>query len=174
MPRRLPTSKQGSVLALIALLAIATAGVATQLSAADGEAVASCSPADVRPAFEICGELAGPLTPGTSQPIDMRISNHTRHRLRITRITMSLRRGRTSRGAGCAVAESFRVAGLRAQQYPIVVPPHSTRSLRALGVRPFPRVRMLNLASSQDACKAVKLRMNFGGDARRSPWIGRT
>lgn len=171
MPRRLPTPKQGSVLALIALLA--TAGVATQLSAADGEAVASCTPADVRPAFEICGELAGPLTPGTSQPIDMRISNHTRHRLRITRITVSLKPGRASSSAGCAVAASFRVARLRAEQYPIVVPPRSTRSLRALGVRPLPRVRMLNLASSQDACKAVKLRMDFRGDARRSAWIGR-
>lgn len=172
MRRRLPTSKQGSVLALIALLA--ASGVATQLGAADGDAFASCSPADVRPAFEICGELAGPLTPGTSQPIDMRISNHTRHRLRITRITASLKLGTSDRRAACAVAESFRVAALRAEQYPIVVPPRSTRSLRELGVKPLPRVRMLNLASSQDACKAVKLRMDFRGDARRFAWIGRT
>lgn len=160
------------MLALIALLA--TAGVATQLSAADGEAVAACSPADVRPAFEICGDLAGPLTPGTSQPIDVRIANHTPHRLRITRITVSLKLGRADRRAGCTVAGSFRVTGLRAEQYPIVVPPRSTRSLRALGIRPLPHVRMLNLTSSQDACKAVKLRMDFRGDARRFGWIGPT
>lgn len=159
------------MLALIALLV--AAGVATQLSAADGEAVASCSPGGVRPAFEICGDLAGPLTPGTSQPIDIRISNHTRHRLRITRMTVSLKLARADRRAGCAVAEGFRVGGLRAEHYPIVVPPRSTRSLQALGVSPLPRVRMLNLASSQDACKDVKLRMSFRGDARRTARIAR-
>ena len=172
MPRRLPTLKQGSVLALIAVLV--AVGFATQLGSADGGTVASCSPQDARPPFEICGDLAGPLTPGTSQPIDMRISNHTRHRLRITRMTVSLKLARADRRAGCAVAEGFRVAGLRAEQYPIVMPPRSTRSLHALGVSPLPRVRMLNLASSQDACKDVKLRMNFRGDARRTARIGRT
>jgi len=172
MPRRLPTSKQGSALALTAVLA--AAGVATQLSAADGEAVASCSPGDVRPPFEICGDLAGPLTPGTSQPIEVRIANHTRHRLRITRMTVSLKLAPADRSAGCTVAEGFRVTGLRAEQYPIVVPPRSTRSLRALGIRPLPHVRMLNLASSQDACKTVKLRMDFRGDARRFDWTRRT
>lgn len=172
MPRRLPTLQQGSVLALTAVLV--AAGFATQLGSADGGTVASCSPQDARPPFEICGDLARPLTPGTSQPINMRISNHTRHRLRITSITASLKLGRTDSRAGCTVVDNFRVVELGAEQYPIVVASRSTRSLQALGVTPLPRVRMLDLASNQDACKDVKLRMNFRGDARRSAWSGRT
>lgn len=104
----------------------------------------------------------------------MRISNPSRHRLKITRVTVSLKLDTAHRTAGCTVASSFRVTGLRSGQYPLVVPPRSTRSLRVLGVAPLPRVRMLNLASTQDACKTAKLRLRFIGEARRSPRIGGT
>lgn len=169
MPQLLPTLKTASVLALIAILA--AAGVATQL--ARGETVVSCSDQEVRPAFEICGDLARPLAPGTSQPLDMQISNPTRHRLHITRLTVSLKLDSAHERAGCTAAHGFRVTGLGARQYPIVVPPRSTRSLRALGIRPLPRVRMLALPANQDVCKGAKLHMRFLGRAQRWHWAGR-
>jgi len=170
MPRLLPSPKTVLVLAPIAVLAVA--GVAAHVTLARGDSFASCSGQQARSAFELCGDLPRRLAPGTSQPLDMLISNSTRHRLRITRITVSLTLDPAHRRTGCSAARSFRVTGLAAGQYPILAPPRSTRSLRALGVRPLPRVHMLDLPAAQDACKGAELRLRFQGKGRRWHRIG--
>ncbi|MDQ3677523.1 MAG: hypothetical protein M3401_12095 [Actinomycetota bacterium] len=167
MPRRLPILTTGPPLALIALLT--AAGVVTYPVVGDGDRVASTSGKHLRSALKIRGNLPRRLTPGTSQPLNLRISNRTRHRLRITRITVSLKVDAAHRRAGCSRTRSFRVTRLQRRQYSILVLPRRTRSLRALRVRPLPRVRMLNLRTNQDACKGAKLRLRYRGRARR--WL---
>lgn len=167
MPRFPLTPPWRSTFALIAVLA--TAGIATYLIVRDGAMAPSCSRpgAGSGDTFEICGDLHRPLVPGASQPIDMRISNPTRRRLRITRITVSLRLDAAHTRAGCSRARSFRVTGLKPTQYPILVPARSTRSLRALGLQPLPRVSLRHLPVDQDACKGAQLDLRYQGRAQR-------
>ncbi|MGH2840523.1 MAG: hypothetical protein ACRDKY_06835 [Solirubrobacteraceae bacterium] len=165
MPRRPHTLTTGSALALIAVLA--AAGVATHPLTWGGDPVASSARKHERAPFKIRGKFARPLAPGTSQPLNLRITNRTRDRLRITRLMVSLRVDAAHRRAGCSRARSFRVTRLKPRQYPILVRPRRTRSLRTLRVRPLPRVRMLNLPTNQNACKGAKLKLRFLGRAQR-------
>ncbi len=157
MPRRFPTLTTTSALALAAVVAPVSLA---------GQALVSAHSATA-PGFKISGRLAGPLAPGVSQPLNLRLSNRSRHRLLITKLTVSLRLDAAHRRAGCSWKRGFRVTPLKRSQYPISLPARRTRSLWALGVRALPRVSMLNLPTSQDACKGATLRLRFAGRARR-------
>jgi hypothetical protein len=158
MPRRFPTLTTGSALALAAC--VPSVSLAAQALLSSGRSVNA-------PGFKISGRLAGPLAPGVSQSLDLRLSNGSRKNLLVTRLTVSLRLDATHRRAGCSAKRSFRVTQLKRSQYPIALRAGRTRSLRALGLLPLPRVRMVNLPTNQDACKGATLRLRFGGRARR-------
>ena len=158
MPRRFPTLTTGSALALAACV--------PSVSLAAHALLSSARP--VNPSgFKICGRLAGPLAPGVSQPLNLRLSNRSRSSLLVTRLTVSLRLDAAHRRAGCSAKRSFRVTRLKRSQYPIALRARRTSSLRSLGVRRLPRVRMLNLPTNQDACQGATLMLRFGGSARR-------
>jgi hypothetical protein len=158
MPRRPFTLTTGCALALAAC--VTPVSLAAHALISRGHSVTA-------PVFKISGRLPGPLAPGVSQPLNLRISNRSRHSLLITKLTVSLRLDAAHRRAGCSRKRSFRVTRLKRSQYPISVPARRTGSLWALGVRNLPRVRMLDLATNQDACKGASLRLRFGGRARR-------
>ena len=160
MPRRFLPLTTGSALAL--------AACAAPVSLA-AYALVSSGHSDKAPAFKISGRLHGPLSPGVSKRLNLRLSNRSRHNLLITKLTVSVRLDRAHRRAGCRRKLSFRVTRLKRRQYPIALPAGRRRSLRALGVRRLPRVRMRNLPTNQDACKGAKLRLRFAGRARRAP-----
>ena len=147
-------------LAGLSLLVLAGAGCAAR---------GSHRPAP-KPAFSIRGDLHVRLHPGTSQRINLVLTNRRRFALRITRLKVRLRVDRSHARAGCSARRDFRVAQLRGRAYPIRLRARRRRSLTRLGVRRrnLPRVKMINrAATNQDACKGAKLRLTYSGRARR-------
>ncbi len=93
MPRRFPTLTTTSALALAAV--VAPVSLAAHALVSSGHSVKA-------PGFKISGRLPGPLAPGVSQPLNLRLSNRSRHRLLITKLTVSLRLDAAHRRAGCS------------------------------------------------------------------------
>jgi hypothetical protein len=121
-------------------------------------------------AFKIAGKLPRPLVPGTSQSLNLRLTNRRRFGLRITKLTVRVTVDARHVAAGCRRAPNFKVTPLARAAYPIRLRPRVTRTLRAVGIRRLPRVAMRNLATNQDACKGARLTFRYAGRARR--WRG--
>ena len=167
MTRRSLSLKLATVatFALAAVLAAALAEAHGLFSGGDPVASSALKP---RPhGFRIRGNLARPLAPGVSQPLDLRLTNPYRFSLKVTRLTIAVSVDRRHVAAGCRVAPNYKVTPLAKRAYPIRLRPRRTRSLRALGVRRLPRVAMRNLPTNQDACKGAKLKFRYAGRARR-------
>ncbi len=152
-------------LALVAVLA--ATGLAARQLVGEGPSVTKSSK-NPHPIVKVSGNVARPLTPGTSQRLNLRISNRSKRRMVVTKLTISLTVDAAHRRAGCSRARSFRVTPIRRRNYPITLPARRARTLRVLGVRRVPRLRMLNLATNQDACKGARLRLRYSAKVR--PW----
>ena len=124
--------------------------------------------------FAIRGNVRVPLRPGSSQRLNLRLINRRRFTLWITRLKVRVSVDRRHRAAGCSARRDFAVRQLRRRAYPIRLPRRRSRRLSALGVRVLPRLRMRDLAgTNQDACKGASLRLRYRGRARKSRPHGR-
>ncbi len=119
------------------------------------------------PEFKIRGDLARPLTPGVSQPLNLRLTNPYRFKLGIKRLTIAVSVDARHAAAGCTASSNYRVTQLPKRAYPIRLPARRTRTLRALRVKRLPRVAMRNLPTNQDACKGARLKLRYSGRAVR-------
>ncbi len=112
-----------------------------------------------------------PCGPGTSQSLDLRLTNPHRHSLAITKLTGMVVVDRAHARAGCDARRDFRWIDAPATSYPIRLRARRTRSLRQMGVRALPRVAMVAVPRNQDACKGARLGLKLGGGARH--WSAR-
>jgi hypothetical protein len=115
--------------------------------------------------FRVGGNLASPLYPGTSQPLNLTFTNPNLVPITIARGGISARNITISPSTpGCA-SSNFAVAqGLTAA---VTIPPGQTRptSLSALGVPRayWPVIKMLDTSANQDACQDAKLTLTYAG-----------
>ncbi len=120
--------------------------------------------------FKTTGKLALPLRPGTSQALDLRLTNPHKWDLRVVRLSIAISVDRAHEAAGCRRGTQFRQVRIPPRFYPLRLRARSTRTLRQLGVKYPPRIVMRDLPRNQDACKGAKLTLRF---ARRSArWSG--
>jgi hypothetical protein len=113
--------------------------------------------------FTIAGNLGTALTPGSSAPIALTLTNPYDFDLKVTAVSVSL--ASTSNPAGCPAATNFAVTQVPAASFPITLPAGSTETLPA-GSRP--QVTMLNLPSTnQDLCKGATLSFDYTGSAEK-------
>jgi hypothetical protein len=136
------------------------------------------------PRFGIGGHLRGPLWPGSTQPIDITLTNRMHYELWVTRLSVRVRVDHAHSMAGCSPRRDFVVAQLPMSVYPIRLPARSvyrtgwpfplrwrgSRSwpLRRLGIRLSPSIAMVNLARvDQDACKGARLRLVLRATSRK-------
>lgn len=115
--------------------------------------------------FTVGGALAEPLAPGATGELNLRIGNPNGQPLRVRSLTGAVA---STSAPGCGT-RNFRVRQWNAG-YPVVVPPHSTRSLQQLGIprAAWPALTMLNLPVNQDACKGVTIALHFAGAGREA------
>ena len=152
--------------ALVAVFAITVGAGAAQLAVSGFGAMQHRL--ELRPSsFELVGNLPGVARPGVSHPLDLRLTNPHRHSLRITRVSVSIIVDQAHLDAGCSRRRDFRSVPMPPRSYPIRLRPRRTMSLRQLGVRVLPRVEMLRLPRDQDACQGARLKLRYGGRARR-------
>jgi hypothetical protein len=120
------------------------------------------------PDFQIAGNAAGPLWPGTPGAIDLTITNTNPLPLTFTNLTVSITSISAPRATAALPCSSADFTVQRySGAYPVVVPPSSTRSLQELGIptAAWPQVAILDLPTDQDGCQGASLALAYGGQA---------
>jgi hypothetical protein len=112
--------------------------------------------------FTITGGLPGALSPGSSQPLPLTISNPFDFALRVTSLTVTVRPGSTQ--AGCDGPSNLLItqSNTSGGSVWIVVPPRGSVTLPAQGAT-TPTVAMLDLPTNQDACKGATFSVDYSG-----------
>ena len=112
--------------------------------------------------FTITGSLPSALSPGSSQPLPLTISNPFEFALRVTSLTVTVRPGSTQ--AGCDGPSNLQItqSNTSGGSVSIVVPPRGSVTLPAQGAT-APTVAMLDLPTNQDACKGATFSVDYSG-----------
>lgn len=136
--------------------------------------------------FDITGWVSVPLSPGSTAPIDVVLSNRLRHDLWIGGLKITVVVDPAHAARGCSATRDYVVSQLPRVFYPILLPgrrPYTAQwparlhwpgrqrwHLRDLGVTVGPSISMLNLRDvDQDACKGATLRLRFWATSRYNP-----
>ena len=118
-------------------------------------------------AFTISGDLPTVLSPGTTLPLSLTVSNRFDFDLSVTAITVTVAPGSSQPGcdgpANLQVTQSNVAGGLLS----IIVPAHGSVTLPAQGAT-APQVTMLDLATNQNACKKAVFTFSFSGSGTRA------
>jgi hypothetical protein len=117
--------------------------------------------------FAIAGNF-GPLWPGTSQAVDLALTNPNSQAIAINRLTVSIQEVsalRASSALPCSAAD-FSVSQFSGA-YPLSVPAHATVHLSDLGVEAVrgPQLRMLDRPVNQDGCRGATVTLAYAGTA---------
>jgi hypothetical protein len=115
--------------------------------------------------FGMSGSLAAPLLPGTGAPLDVTFTNPYDFNLTVTRIDAAV--ADATSNPGCSGAANYGVTPYSGP-YPLILPPGTTQlSSLVADSTLWPRAAMLDLPTSQDACKGVAIRLDYTGVAGR-------
>lgn len=123
--------------------------------------------------FTISGNLAEPLAPGISRPLNLTLTNPNNKPLAITNLTATVQ-SVTRTAYAIAHNQPCTAADYPITQYsgpyPLSVPANSSTTLAGLGVSTSarPKVSMLNTALNQDGCKGATLTLTYSGSGQGS------
>lgn len=148
-------ARVGAALAVGLGLALPVTAIATAASAAPAP----------RP-FTIAGAPSGALSPGTSSPVDLMLTNPNDVDLTLRDLTIELTAVVPAVGAtGPCTTADFEVVQLTPTE--VVMPAHTARSMTALGVAPadLPQVSMLETAQNQNGCQNAKVMLAYVANA---------
>lgn len=117
----------------------------------------------VNPTVPVSAAVA-PLEPGSSQLLDLVLTNFHPLPLTVTSITVSVRLGAAD--PGCAGRDYITVSG--GIDRPLTLPPFSRRSLQQLGVErsAWPVLTMRNAPENQDACAGAEVLLSYAVERR--------
>lgn len=118
--------------------------------------------------FAISGNLDVPMSPGTSGPLDLTLTNPYGHYMTVTRLSATVS-AVVAPAAGMdrpCTRDDFAVEQFSGP-LPLDLPASATKSLGELGIptRQMPAVRMLNTDLNQDGCKNATLTLTYTGTA---------
>jgi len=116
------------------------------------------------PAFSVTGDLATPLRPGATVPLDLTIANPHTYSITVTSVKItvdSVTEAGTSEPSSCDVS-NFSVIQSSAIT-PRVVAAGKTVTLAGLDISAaeWPQVHMLKSKDAQDACKQVAVSLGY-------------
>jgi hypothetical protein len=122
-------------------------------------------------AFAISGSTTGAISPGTTVPLDLRITNPHGVPVVVTHLDVTLHTvvgPNTTSSLLCSPAD-FRL-DQAADDLDVTVPAGSTRSLSALKLarRSWPHVSMRDRPVNQDGCKGASLVLEYTGSGALS------
>jgi hypothetical protein len=116
-------------------------------------------------AFAITGDLSGTLSPGVTRPLDLKLSNPNNFALSVSNVTVSV--AQTTTNTKCDGPTNFAITQLPASAYPFTLPASASNVALSTLVSSLPQVAMRDLSSNQDACKSVRLTLNYSGSASK-------
>jgi len=120
-------------------------------------------------AFAISGNAVGPLSPGVTQGLALRLSNPYNFSIRVGSVDAAVTKATPS---SCTLAvANLQVVGLSA---PVDIPANSSVTLGS-SLAPgaswpagWPTITMVNSASNQDTCKNATFTLSYSGTATKS------
>jgi hypothetical protein len=117
--------------------------------------------------LQISGDATGLLTPGTTVPLNLTLTNPYNFTLQVSGISIAMQEGTSN--AGCSASQNFTLKQLGATVYPLALPAGASRTLSQLGVldRDMPKLNMINQPWNQDACKNATVRLTYSGSATK-------
>jgi hypothetical protein len=122
---------------------------------------------EVKRNFGVTGTVNGPLAPGTSQSIELQISNPVGKSIAVTNLSVAISQVvRTPQAVAanlpCTAADY--VLSQFSGTYPFTAPAGSS-SLSGLGIpqNKWPHIRMLDTQLLQDGCKGATLQLTYSG-----------
>lgn len=120
--------------------------------------------------FTVAGDAASPFVPGSSQPVDLTVSNPYDFPLRVTAVTVAIGPAATATGNPVPGCGTENLVLTRDFQGPVVVPANSKRSLSSLGVAQdrWPVLTMPDLDVNQDACKHAVFPLTYTGTGTKT------
>ena len=131
------------------------------VAAAVGLAARAANHTDGPGGLVITGSADVPLSPGTSQPLDLRLQNRYRFDVRLTQVRIKVSINQPHRRAGCS-SRDFRVRQLPHSVYPLRLARRSATTLSWLGVRTLPVLAMRNRPHwNQDGCKGATVNLAY-------------
>lgn len=112
--------------------------------------------------FGIAGDIPSPLRPGSSQPLDLTLTNPYDFDLKVQTLAVTI----STDKAGCDGSTNYQV-DLPAGLLPLTLQPgtHTLSSITAPSNTPA--IRMLNLPVNQDACKGATIDLDYTGTATK-------
>lgn len=121
-----------------------------------------------RPAPVAISGRFGPLWPGTSQSVDLALTNPNSQAIAINGLSVSIQNVTAPRATAqlpCSAAD-FSVTQFSGS-YPLHVPAHATMHLSDLGVAAAhgPQLRMLDRPVNQDGCQGATVTLTYAGTA---------
>lgn len=115
-------------------------------------------------AYSISGNAAGPLAPGLTQPLDLKITNPNSTPLTVANLSVAIRAIQAPHATPTLPCSA---ADFAVQQYsgplPLVVPASSTSTLAGLGLSPVgrPQIMLLDRPSDQDGCQGASVTLSY-------------
>lgn len=149
-------------------LTIGTAAGASQSDAVVVQLIVQSS----NKTFSISGNLGTQLTPGSTLPLNLSISNPNNKTLALSSLSVAItaiNRTPAAVAAGLPCTAADYVVTNYSGPYPLSVPP-GTRTLELLGVdwQKWPRISMLDTTLNQDGCKGATLQFAYSGSGQGS------
>ncbi len=111
-------------------------------------------------AFTIAGSLDRTLAPDVTGYLDLALTNSNNQPLSITGLSVTI----TGTSKPACTTSNFAVTQFSGA-YTFSVPANSTKTLSQLGIpqSAWPKVKMINLSTNQDACKSTSLALGYTG-----------
>ncbi len=127
-----------------------------------------CQPIRVSGDFTIGGNAADPFYPGTSEPLDLVITNPFKFAIKVLTVSVTVGPVPTRNGVpdpACPAATNLLVT--RPLGTTMTAPAQSTKSLSDLGVpqAQWPALTMPDLPTNQDACEGATFTLVYSGNA---------
>ena len=121
-------------------------------------------------ALGVAGHTLRPLSPGTSAPFNVELTNSRGYPLVVTDLRLTIREvvaPHADDAHPCTIDDFTVVQG--AGDLRIDLPAHASTTLRATGIdlSDWPMVGMTNASSNQDGCKGATLRFDNTATGRR-------
>ena len=116
------------------------------------------------PAFGVAANLATPLRPGVSAPLDLELTNPHSYPMTVTAVSVRVSAVTVTRtGAPSTCAPSNFVVSQPVKVLPLTLDPHSSLTLSQANFpkSAWPRITMLKTRVSQNECKHVSLTLSY-------------
>jgi hypothetical protein len=165
-------AQRGAALLLLGTILVSWLVRCSSTDPAPGEGAGSGRASGPVGVVELSGSTSSLISPGSSAPLDLRLTNSASYALVVTRLTVSIHAVDAPRSdAGHPCTPDDFVLRQAPSGLTVRVDARASSTLLELGTSKaeWPRVGMLNSSSNQDGCKGASVDLGYRASATQAP-----